>query len=243
MSNAAGIFQRQGVDIRPGKAHDSLMVHSLITNSALARLRVDPLARAEGTRMAKATLNGSQFSYEVAEGMTASCALNALFPGFENLPEAGRKAIFFSLKTAARNATSGKMSTPELIAEAFTAVSKRLASWAKGEWQAAREGGAAGESQTSVLVRAISRALGLTPEEAQELVSETIEEALDAAGLDRDSEDPEDKKKVRAVASSIRASLKAKVEKTYAAIQEEDKRAKAEKAVDSTEELRAMLKR
>jgi hypothetical protein len=219
------------------------MVHSLITHSAQARLARGPARTGKRKIMAKAKLEGSQFSYEVSPEQVASCSLNALFPDFEALPEAGQKAIFFSLKTAARNATSGKMSTPELIADAFSAVSKRLASWAKGEWQAAREGGAAGESQTSVLVRAISRALGLTPEEAQELVSEAIEEALDTAGLDKDSEEPEEKKKVRTVASSIRASLKGKVEKTYLQIQEEDKKQKAEKTVDDAEALRAMLKR
>lgn len=243
IANAAGIFQRQGVDILGESWENSLMVHSLITHPALARLARGPARAGKRKIMAKAKLEGTTFSYEVAENMVASCSVLALFPGFESFPEGGKKAVFFNLKTAARNATSGKMSTAELIAEAFAAVKKRLASWDAGFWQAAREGGAAGESQTSVLVRAISRALGLTPEEAQELVSEAIEEALDLAGLDKDSDDPEEKKKVRTVASSIRASLKGKVEKTYLQIQEEDKKQKAEKTVDDAEALRAMLKR
>jgi hypothetical protein len=193
--------------------------------------------------MAKAKLEGTSFSYEVEEGTQYSASLLALFPQWEQLTEAGRKVIGFALRTAARNATAGRMGTAEDRKLAAEAVKTRLAAWAAGEWQAAREGGAAGESQASVLVRALARALSVSVGEAQEQVTLAIGEALEAAGLDAETEDPEEKKKVRSTANAVRKAFRDAVAGTAAQIEEEDKRKKAESAKDNLGALQALTKR
>jgi hypothetical protein len=194
-------------------------------------------------KMAKAKLEGTTFAYEVTEGKTFSASLLALFPEWEQLSEAGRKVIAFALKTAARNATAGKMGDEDGIVEACEAVKTRLEAWARGEWQAARESGAAGESQASVLVRALARALGCTTSEAQEQITSAIAEALETASLDAETEDPEEKKRVRAVANAVRKAFKDAVAGTYAQVEEEDKAKKAASAKDNLAALGALVKR
>jgi hypothetical protein len=135
------------------------------------------------------------------------------------------------------------METPEARIEAAEAVKTRFSAWAQGIWAAARSAGAAGESQASVLVRALARALGCTPSEAQEQITSAIAEALEAASLDAETEDADEKKKVRAVANAVRKAFKDAVAGTYAAVEEEDKAKKAASAKDDIAVLNKLVKR
>jgi hypothetical protein len=109
-------------------------------------------------------------------------------------------AIRFALPTLLRNATAGLAS--EDPPKAIERVKARLAAWAEGKWSA--KGEASAEPRTSLLARAVAEALGKTVAEAAAIIEGAVERALEAAELDQESEDDEEKAAVRKVGTDVR---------------------------------------
>jgi hypothetical protein len=184
---------------------------------------------------------GSTASYQVADGMIASLDLAKAFPGVMESPSATiREAVIFALKTALRNATAGKMETPEQIKEAFDSVKKRCSALEAGVWAARREGGG-GESRESVLARALAAVMGKTTSEAVALIDELVAKALEENGIDPDAEaetlSDEEKTKKAKIERAAKKSIAedAAVAVKLATIKAEDALAKAQAATKEHE--------
>ena len=162
------------------------------------------------------------------------------------LPEWAFNALHFALKTAARNATAGLMKDEPK--KAFERVAQRFASWEKGEWKAAGSTGEAGEKVGTLLARALGKVLGISADDAADQISETIRGAVEAANLDPESQEADEKKKVSKIAADIRSQLRTDpaVEPVYKQLQVEEAQKRADEAakVKPTEsKLSAILKR
>lgn len=162
-------------------------------------------------------------------------------PGFADMPDWVKAALHFAIKTGSRNATAGLLN--EDPQKAYERVVDRMTAWSAGVWRAASE--SAGESRTSILARAVAEALGVELDDAISQIDTAIEEAVDAANLDKDH-DP-DKPKVRKVGNDLRNSLRGDpaIAPIYARMQAEEAAKRAEIAQTKTGEskLGALLKR
>ena len=127
----------------------------------------------------KFSFDGTTLSYTIADGMVATANLGAALAN----PEFVKAALTFSLKTAARNATAGKME--DALAEAFEAVKTRFESWSKGVWTARRESDA--ESVSSMLTRAFAAAMQCSEKDAAAYINDKIEGKMEDAGIDPDA--------------------------------------------------------
>lgn len=153
----------------------------------------------------KLTFDGSIFHHQIGEQ-----SFDFDMSVFDANPALRQKALEFAVKTASRNATAGKLSTAEEVKEAIDAVMKRHNSWRNGEWAARRE--ASGDKTYSLLVQALAELSGgrVTEDEVAEMIESQIEEKIDAAGLDKESEDKEVKSKVRAIGREVRKQYTSK---------------------------------
>ena len=127
-------------------------------------------------------------SYLVADGMNASLDLNKAFSGWSSFSENVKAALIFSLKTALRNATAGKMDTDAAKKEAFDSVKKRCAALESGVWAARREG-SGGESRESVLARALAIIMETEVSAAIAFIDDLVEKTLEENGIDAGAED------------------------------------------------------
>ena len=169
---------------------------------------------------------GGIFEYQIDDAVATLDASEVVAA----IPEWASSALHFALKTAARNATAGLMSKPEDVAEAIKRVSARIGAWSAGKWQAASE--RSGEPRESLLARAVAEAMyGGDVATAVEDISAAIAAAYEQAGVDPDSEDKDEKAKVRKIAKDLRDQLRdsAEVLPIYSRMQKEeiDKRANA----------------
>ena len=111
-----------------------------------------------------------------------------------------QKALQFAIPTLLRNATAGLAS--EDPAKAVERVKARIAAWAEGKWSA--KGEASAEPRTSLLARAVAEALGIDAGEAASAIENAVDKALAAAGLDPESEDDDEKAKVKSTSNDVR---------------------------------------
>lgn len=155
----------------------------------------------------KLAFEGSVFTHQVGE-VVHTLDLTAMVPGYDSLPDVAKSALQFAIKTASRNATAGKLADEAAIKEANEAIATRHKAWLEGKWAARRE--STGEAQTSALVQALVELSGgeFTASDIAETISNLIDSAVDTAGLDRDSDDAETKKKIRQVGSAVRKQFK-----------------------------------
>lgn len=180
-------------------------------------------------------VNGSSASYNVAEGMTATLDLEKAFPGFAGFPQTVAQAVIFALKTALRNATAGKMETPEAVKEAFDSVQKRCKALESGIWAARREG-AGGESRESVLARALAAVMGTTTAEAVAFIDEMVAKSLEENGIDAEADaeslSDEEKTKKAQIGRAVRKAIAedGAVAIKVATLKAEDAMKKAEEA-------------
>lgn len=130
-------------------------------------------------------IEGNTASYNVAEGMTATLDLSKAFPGVMDGAATIKAAVIFALKTALRNATAGKMETPEDIKLAFDSVVKRCKALENGVWAAQREGA----SRESVLARALAYVMGTEVSEAVAFIDDMVAKTLEENGIDPEAED------------------------------------------------------
>jgi len=110
------------------------------------------------------------------------------------------KALQFALPTLLRNATAGLAT--EDPGKAIERVKARIAAWLEGKWSA--KGEASAEPRTSLLARAVAEALGIDAGEAASAIENAVDKALAAAGLDPESEDDEEKGKVKSTSNEVR---------------------------------------
>lgn len=147
-------------------------------------------------------------TYTLDSDRAVSVDLNQAF-GFNALTDAAKACITFSVKTAMRNCTAGKMSTPEGVVEAYEALKTRAETWLKGIWTARRESEA--EPRSSLLARALAQVQGCEPSEAAEFINSMIDAALQSAGIDPEADgeslSDDEKKAKRKVQSSIRKEI------------------------------------
>lgn len=153
----------------------------------------------------KLSFDGAVFHHQIGEQI-----FDFDMSVFDSNPALRQKALEFAVKTASRNATAGKLSTAEEVKEAIEAVMKRHNSWRNGEWAARRE--ASGDKTYSVLIQALAELSNgrVTEDEIAEMIESQIEEKIDAAGLDKYSEDKEIKSKVRAIGREVRKQYSSK---------------------------------
>jgi hypothetical protein len=135
---------------------------------------------------------GNVLTYNIPSAGTATLDVSKL-P--ENVKTA---AILFGIQTAARNATAGLFGDEPQTA--LKRMQKRFEAWLAGEWKAA--GAGEGERKTSMLAIAVAQVGQITPEEAAQIISDTIEAKIAEAGLD--SNDEEDKPGIRKLAQAVR---------------------------------------
>lgn len=173
-----------------------------------------------------ADFKAGKFSYDVGGGKIASLDVASAFPAISVMEDHEVAALHFAIKTAARNARASIR--PELIEDAFKAVSERFLAWSNKVWRAASE--STGEPRTSILAKAVAEVLGIEMEEAAEQISGMIEEGIDSAGLSRDED--ADKAKIRKIGTDVREQLKSArdVSKVYARLQAEEAVKRSEKA-------------
>lgn len=166
------------------------------------------------------------FSYQIEGHDAAVLDASGVIAALDGAAWA-QQALYFALKTAARNATAGLMDKEP--AEAAKRVSARLKAWSEGKWQAASE--RTGEPRESLLARAVAEALGLEVADAAEQISAAIAAAQEEGGVDPESEDKEVKAKANKIARDIRDQLRddSAVLPIYTRMQKEelDKRAAA----------------
>lgn len=155
-------------------------------------------------------IEGTTASYNVDAGMTASLDLSKAFPGWAQFPKNVCDALIFSLKTALRNATAGKMETEADKKEAFDSVKKRCVALEAGIWAARREG-TGGESRESVLARALAEVMKTTTAEAVAFIDEMVSKTLEENGIDPEADaeslSEEEKTKKAQVARAVRKSI------------------------------------
>jgi len=111
-----------------------------------------------------------------------------------------QKALQFAIPTLLRNATAGLAS--EDPTKAVERVKARIAAWLEGKWSA--KGEASAEPRTSLLARAVAEALGIDAGEAASAIESAVDKALAAAGLDPESEDDDEKAKVKSTSNDVR---------------------------------------
>src|SRR5690606_19622152 len=122
---------------------------------------------------------GNIFSHKIGEDVFT---LN-----IDELPENVKaEAIKFAIKTASRNATAGKLGSDEDVKEAKDSVQTRFKNWLDGKWAARRE--STGEPRHSILSQALAEVSNgqFTADDCAEMVSNMIEAAMEAAGVETD---------------------------------------------------------
>lgn len=150
----------------------------------------------------KLAFDGNVFSHQIGTEV-CSVDLDAAFPGYSEFADNVKSALQFAIKTASRNATAGKLQSAEAVKEAIEAVKTRHATWLNHGWAARRE--ASGEPRSSMLAQALAELSNgeFTAEEMAENIDKMVEAACDEAGLDQNSEEKEDKAKIRTIRSAI----------------------------------------
>lgn len=170
--------------------------------------------------MARAKVEGATLSYDYSlkgdGSAVATIDLDKAFGaigGYSNFPQNLKDCVFFSLKTAMRNASAGKLDTEENAVLALAAGKKRAEAIEAGKWQAAREASEPGERIT-ILDKALAEVLGCSEEDAHQQVLLQITAALEEAKIDPDVEPstPDEKKARNKIVRETRRALRESAE-------------------------------